>query len=169
MRWDIDDLDGWLRRALLLPIAAILYAGPASALALDRFLSEEFGRETSQSGLGAWLPWILVVWIAAVPIFLGFRYWDDSPTASAAWLGVFLGVALLPALAGFVFLYNLAAALVILPAIVVPFQWIDVDMPSARVDVATVAARVVTWTLFFVIPLGALIVQLLQLRGQPSR
>lgn len=166
MHWGIDNWDELFHRALLVPIAMIFYAGPASAFALDRFLSEELMDESSTS-FDQWLPFVLGVWLVATPIILGFRYWDDNPEASAVWLGIFLGVALLPTLVGFVFVYRAASALVIFPALVFPFQWIDADVPSWATAAGVVVAHVVTFTLFFAIPLGALIVQVLQLRGSP--
>lgn len=167
MHWDIDDWDGLFHRALLVSIAMILYSGPASAFALDRFLSEELMDETSTTSFDQWLPFILGVWLVAIPIIQAFRYWDDNPEASAIWLGIFLGVALLPTLVGFVFVYRFASALVIFPALAFPFQWIDVDVSSSVIEAGVVFAHVVTFTLFFAIPLGALIVQVLQLRGSP--
>jgi hypothetical protein len=166
MHWDIDDWDQLLHRALFVSIATMLYAGPASAIALDRFLGDEFQDKVSSSAFDEWLPLIVVVWLAAIPLVQGFRHWDENPEASVAWLGVFLGIALLPTLVGFVFVYRAASVLVILPALSFPFQWLDV--PSPEMDLAVAFAQVVTYTLFFAVPLGALIVQLLQLRGSTN-
>ncbi len=168
MHWGIDDWDGFFHRALLVSIAMILYAGPASAIALNRFLREEFKVESSTSAFDEWLLFIVVVWLAAIPLVQGFRHWEENPEGSAIWLGVFLGLALLPTMVGFVFVYRFVAMLVILPALSFPFQWIDMEVPSPGIDLAVVFARIVTYTLFFAIPFGALIVQVLQLRGTPS-
>lgn len=72
------------------------------------------------------------------------------------------------ALFGFLYPYRLASMLVVLPALESPFRWIERDVPSPGIDVTVIVAQVVTYTLFFAVPLGALIVQLLQLRGTPS-
>lgn len=165
MHWDIHDWDMGLHRALFVSIGAMLYAGPASAIALNKFMRDEF-QDEAQSAFDEWLPFIILVWLAAIPLVQAVRHWDDTPSRSAAWLGVFLGVTMLPALVGFLFVYRAASVLVVLPALALPFQWMD--LPSPPMAMAVVLSQVVTFALFFAVPLGALVVQLLQLRESPS-
>lgn len=166
MNWDIHDWDTLLHRALFVSIAALIYAGPASAIALRTFMHDEFQDDTPSS-FDQWLPLILLVWLAAIPIVQAVRHWDDDPNASAAWLGGFLAIAILPALVGFLFVYRAASVLIVLPALALPFQWMD--LPSPPIAVGAIVSQVVTYTLFFAVPLGALIVQLLQLRNPSDR
>lgn len=165
--WDIHDLDTMFHRALLAPIVTLLYSGPASAVALDRFLSDQFQDEVASTAFDEWLPLIVIVWFTAIPLIQAFRNWDDNPVASVIWLSAFLGIALLPGLVGLLFVYRAAAALVILPALSLPFQWMS--LPSPGIDVAVVLAQALTFALFAAVPLGAMTVQLMQLRSSSSR
>ena len=161
---DIHDWDALLRKLLLATIAMLLYAGPASAIALDNFLSEEFDWEGS-SNFFAWLPFVVFVWLFTIPLILGIKYWDDDLQLSATWIGLFLGFGLIPSLLGILNVFRIGAALVILPALAFPFQWLDLPAPGGNAPF--IISQVVTYMMFAAIPLGALVIQVLQLRESP--
>jgi hypothetical protein len=165
-RMDIHDWDALSRKLLIATVAMLLYAGPASVVTLDKFLSEEFDWEGS-SGLGEWWPFVIFIWLFAIPLILGIKYWDDDMQLSATWIGLFLMIALVPTLLGILNVIRIGAMLVMLPAVALPFQWLS--LPSPGEDVAIIVSLVITWIVFAAFPLGALIVQVLQIRGAPDR
>lgn len=150
-RWDV-----LVRQILLISLLFMLYAGPATAIGLDRMFDDEMFGESSP---GEWAILVFVVWLFALPFWAAYAQWNNNPGTSATWLAAIVGLVALFAMVGFPVVR--LAALLVFPAVSLPFSLFNIPSPSE--DVALRSARIIAFGLLVGIPLLALVFQVIRI------
>lgn len=150
MKRYVGEIDTWLRKAILVCFLIIIYAGPASAIAVSQIFDDDMFGEASDFELTLW---VSVIWMFAIPLWLAFKWWDTNAAGSTLALGIYLMLMIMI----WLILRGLSTHLLVLALAAPILIW---NESSIEVDVFYYAGVITSVLVYLIIPVAAIAFQL---------